>query len=71
MNSVKGRLLNDWAQVLAWNIIRCVIVEECAGEIIVWLLRRITRDIGRRNDRRDRGPGGDVLESSFNTSLNA
>jgi len=37
-NSIKGRLLNDWAQVLAWNFIRCVIIEEWAGKIIVWLL---------------------------------
>ncbi len=47
MNGVKGRLLSDWAQVLAWNIIRCVIVEERAGEIIEGLLRRTTRDSGR------------------------
>ena len=37
--------------------IQCVIVEECAGEIIVWLLRRITSDSGRRNDMRHRGTG--------------
>ena len=68
MNGIKVRLLSDWAQVLAWNIIRCVIVEERVGEIIEGLLRRTTRDSGRRNDTRHRGTGGVVLERSFNTS---
>ncbi len=69
MNGVKGRLLSDWAQVLAWNIIRCVIVEERAGEIIEGLLRRTTRDSGRRNDTQRRGDAGIVVKSSFNCRI--
>jgi hypothetical protein len=69
MNGVKGRLLSDWAQVLAWNIIRCVIVEERAGEIIEGLLRRTTRDSGRRNDTWRRDDAGVVVKSSFNCRI--
>ncbi len=57
MNGVKRRLLSDWAQVLAWNIIRCVVAEESTGEIIMWLLRCITRDYNRRNDMRHHRTG--------------
>ncbi len=62
MNSVKERLLSDGAHVLAWNIVRRVIVEESVGEIVVWLLLHITRDSGRRNDTRLHGTGGVVLD---------
>ncbi len=69
MNDVKGRLLSDWAQVLAWNIIRCIIVEERAGEIIEGLLRCTTRDSGRKNDTRCHDDAGVVVKSSFNCRI--
>jgi hypothetical protein len=69
MNGVKGRLLNHRAKMLAGYVVLldggCVIPKEGAREISVLLVRRITRDSGRRNDTwRCSGRGGVVIHCS-------